>query len=103
MGETADERWERALAWHTALPMGRRKVEYNATIRRAVEQLQSTHTLDELRARYEAGLDWVVEIAREGFPDTPALWAPERTADVAFAIRARQLRGESGSPQAPRP
>jgi hypothetical protein len=98
MSETADERWDAAFAWHTALPMGRRKVEYNATIRRALDGLQSIDTLDDLRAKYAAGLDWVVAIAREGFPDTPALWATERTADVAFAIRARQLRGESGPP-----
>jgi hypothetical protein len=101
MSETADERWDCALAWYTALPMGRRKVEYNATIRRVLEVLQSVDSGGALRERYNAGLDWVTDIAREGFPDTPALWATERTADVAFAIRARQLRGEWGPPQAP--
>jgi hypothetical protein len=81
-----DERWERALAGYTALPMGRRKVEYNTTIRRA------------LQARYDEGLEWVAAIAKEGFPDTPALWATERTADVAFGLRARQILGLTDTP-----
>ncbi len=90
-----DERWTRALAWYEQLEMGRRKVEYTATIRRILEQLQAIDDLAALRAYYEAGLEWATAIAREGFPDTPALWASERTADVAFAIRAAQLGGES--------
>jgi hypothetical protein len=88
-----DERWEKALAWYEALPMGRRKVEYTATIRRILERLQAVTTLADLRLRYEADLDWATAIAREGFPDTPALWAPERTSDVAFGLRARQIQG----------
>jgi len=90
-----DERWSRALAWYEQLEMGRRKVEYTATIRRILEQLQGVDSLDALQARYDAGLDWATAIAREGFPDTPALWATERTADVAFAIRAKQLLDEN--------
>jgi hypothetical protein len=93
-----DERWERALAWYTALPMGRRKVEYNTTIHRALQELQAIPDLPSLQARYDEGLDWVVAIAREGFPDTPALWATERTADVAFGLRARQILGLGGTP-----
>jgi len=89
-----NERWSKALAWYEQLEMGRRKVEYTATIRRILEQLQELDSLDALQARYDAGLDWATAIAREGFPDTPALWATERTADVAFAIRAKQLLGE---------
>ena len=88
-----DARWERAVRWHTDLPMGRRKVEYNATIRRILETLADTTTVETLRARYDAGLDWATEIARDGYPDTPAMWATERTADVAFGLRARQLLG----------
>ena len=88
-----DERWEKALAWHTALPMGRREVEYNASIRMILAQLQTVTSLEDLQACYDAGLDWAVQIAREGFPDTPALWATERTADVAFGLRARQILG----------
>lgn len=88
-----DVRWERALGWYVALPMGRRKVEYTATIRRILQALQDTSTLKGLQARYEAGLDWATTIAREGFPDTPTLWATERTADVAFGMRARQIQG----------
>jgi len=86
-----NERWEKALSWHSALPMGRRKVEYNATIRMVLEHLQNIHSLEALQERYDAGLDWAVEIARQGFPDTPSLWATERTADVAFGLRARQI------------
>jgi hypothetical protein len=93
-----DERWEKALAWHEALPMGRRKVEYNATIRRALAQLQQVTSLQDLQTTYDAGLEWVVDLAREGFPDTPALWATERTADVAFGLRARQLLGVPPGP-----
>ena len=93
-----DERWERALAWYTALPMGRRKVEYNTTIHRALQELQEITDIQTLQARYDAGLDWVVSIAKEGFPDTPALWATERTADVAFGLRARQILGLGGAP-----
>jgi hypothetical protein len=89
-----DDRWLRALAWYEQLEMGRRKVEYTATIRRILEQLQSIESLEALQARYGAGLEWAEAIARDGFPDTPALWVTERTADVAFAIRARQLSGE---------
>jgi hypothetical protein len=85
-----DERWEKALAWHDALPMGRRKVEYNATIRRVLERLQDVQSLEELQARYEAGLEWATAIAKEGFPDTPALWATE--------LRARQILGLPGAP-----
>jgi hypothetical protein len=88
-----DERWEKALAWYEALPMGRRKVEYTATIRRILALLQDAATLDDLRARYAADLEWATAIAREGFPDTPALWAPERTTDVAFGLRGRQIQG----------
>jgi hypothetical protein len=95
-----DERWERALAWYTALPMGRRKVEYTTTIRRALQELQAITELPALQARYDEGLDWVVAIAREGFPDTPALWATERTADVAFGLRARQIQGTADMPPA---
>ncbi len=94
IGTQMDERWSRALAWYEQLEMGRRKVEYTATIRRILEQLQEIDRLDVLRTRYDAGLEWATAIAREGFPDTPALWATERTADVAFAIRAKQLLGE---------
>lgn len=96
-----DERWERALAWHDALPMGRRKVEYNATIRMILARLQDASTIDALQASYDAGLDWATAIAREGFPDTPALWATERTADVAFGLRARQISGQAGPPGTP--
>ena len=88
-----DARWERAVRWHTDLPMGRRKVEYNATIRRILETLADTTTVETLRARYDAGLDWATQIARDGYPDTPAMWATERTADVAFGLRARQILG----------
>lgn len=88
-----DARWEQALTWYAALPMGRRKVEYTATIRRILQALRDVTTLEDLRARYEAGLEWTTAIAREGFPDTPALWATERTADVAFGMRARQILG----------
>src|SRR5438067_13562312 len=97
-----DERWEKALAWYQALPMGGRKVEYTATIRRILEQLQDMATLDGLQARYDAGLEWATAIAREGFPDTPALWATERTADVAFGLRARQILGLPGAPPSAR-
>jgi hypothetical protein len=90
-----DDRWSRALAWYEQLEMGRRKVEYTATIRRILEQLQGVDSLDALQVRYDAGLEWATTIAREGFPDTPALWAIERTADVAFAIRAKQLLDEN--------
>lgn len=93
-----DERWERALAWHTNLPMGRRKVEYNATILHILEQLQDVPTIEALQARYDDGLDWAVAIAREGYPDIPAMWATERTADVAFGLRARQILGLPGAP-----
>jgi hypothetical protein len=93
-----DERWERALAWYTALPMGRRKVEYNTTIRRALQELQAIADLPALQARYDEGLEWVAAIAKEGFPDTPALWATERTADVAFGLRARQILGLTDTP-----
>jgi hypothetical protein len=93
-----DERWEKALAWHEAQPMGRRKVEYNATIRRILEQLQDADTVAALQARYDAGLDWATAIAQEGFPDTPALRATERTADVAFGLRTRQILGLPGAP-----
>lgn len=93
-----DERWERALAWHAALPMGRRKVEYNTTILRALGTLQDITTLDALQAAYDGGVEWVTAIAREGFPDTPSLWATERTADVAFGLRARQILGLPGAP-----
>ncbi|MDB5058603.1 MAG: hypothetical protein JWO59_2075 [Chloroflexi bacterium] len=96
-----DERWERALEWHSKLPMGRRKVEYNATIRRILAALQDVPSLEDLQARYEAGLEWTTYIAREGFPDTPALWATERTADVAFGMRAKQLLGEWQPPHPP--
>jgi len=90
-----DERWSKALAWYEQLEMGRRKVEYTATIRRILEQLQQIESLGALQAHYDAGIEWATAIAREGFPDTSALWATERTADVAFAIRARQISGES--------
>jgi hypothetical protein len=93
-----DERWEKALAWHDALPMGRRKVEYNATIRRVLERLQDVQSLEALQARYDAGLEWATAIAQEGFPDTPSLWATERTADVAFGLRARQILDLPGAP-----
>jgi hypothetical protein len=89
-----DERWVKALDWHAQLVMGRRKVEYNATIRRILGELQDVASLSELQAPYDAGLDWATSIARDGFPDAPALWAIERTADVAFGIRAKQLLGE---------
>jgi hypothetical protein len=98
-----DERWERALAWHQGLPMGRRKVEYNATILRILSALQDTPTIEGLDLRYAAGLDWATEIAKDGFPDTPALWATERTADVAFGLRARQILGLPGAPPAEPP
>lgn len=93
-----DERWQKALARHTELPMGRRKVEYNATIRRVLQELQDVTTIEALQARYAAGLDWAIAIAKEGFPDTPALWATERTADVAFGLRAQQILGQVGTP-----
>lgn len=86
-----DDRWERAVRWHADLPMGRRKVEYNATIRRILEQLAGIPDIAALEARYDAGLEWATEIARDGYPDTPAMWATERTADVAFGLRARQI------------
>jgi hypothetical protein len=89
-----DERWSKALTWYEQLEMGRRKVEYTATIRRILEQLRAIDSLESLRAHYDAGLEWATAIAREGFPDAPALWSTERTADVAFAIRAKQLLGE---------
>ncbi|HVA88432.1 MAG TPA: hypothetical protein VNL71_01180 [Chloroflexota bacterium] len=78
--------------------MGRRKVEYNATILRILATLQDVPTLEALQSRYDAGLEWATEIAREGFPETPSLWATERTADVAFGFRARQLLGLPGAP-----
>lgn len=96
-----NERWEQAVAWYAALPMGRRKVEYNTTIRRALEQLQDASTLEALQAHYGAGVDWVEAIAREGYPATPALWVRERTADVAYGMRARQIMGLPPIPPPP--
>lgn len=90
-----DIRWERAVRWHADLPMGRRKVEYNATIRRILEGLADVPDIEALQARYDAGLDWATDIARDGYPDTPAMWATERTADVAFGLHARQILGLS--------
>jgi len=98
-----DERWERALSWHMNLPMGRRKVEYNATILRILSALQDTPTIEALEERYGVGLEWTIAIAKDGFPDTPALWATERTADVAFGLRARQILGLPGAPSAEPP
>ena len=88
-----DDRWERAVRWHADLPMGRRKVEYNATIRRIREGLADVPDIEALQARYDAGLEWATDIARDGYPDTSAMWATERTADVAFGLRARQILG----------
>ena len=48
-----DDRWSRALAWYEQLEMGRRKVEYTATIRRILEQLQGIDSLEALQARYD--------------------------------------------------
>jgi len=96
-----DDRWERAVRWHADLPMGRRKVEYNATIRRILDGLAGVIDIEALQARYDAGLEWATDIARDGYPGTPAMWATERTADVAFGLRARQILGLSPVQPAP--
>ncbi len=98
-----DERWEKAVTWYAALPMGRRKVEYNTTIRRVLEQLQSVRSVEALQAHYDQGVQWAEAIAREGFPDTPSLWSREHTADVAYGIRARQIMGLPPVPAAHQP
>jgi hypothetical protein len=87
--------WGDALRWYNALEMGRRKVELNSIIRPALERLQQeTADVPGLLAHYARGVEWVAEIAREGYPNTPNLWHPHRTADVAYALRFRQLTGQ---------
>lgn len=87
-----EEIWQDALAIYEGLTMGRRKVEITSIVRPILECLQHQATsLAELRAIYQAGDDWWLEIAREGYPDQPRLWEKHRTADVAFGIRYRQL------------
>jgi len=61
--EQLDPRWQKAVTWHAGLSMGRRKVEYNATIRIILDRLQDVTTLEALQARYDAGLEWTVAIA----------------------------------------
>ncbi len=87
--------WRDALDHYNALEMGRRKVELNSIIRPALEQLQQEAAdLPALLEHYARGVDWVTAIARDGYPDTPNLWQPHRTADVAYALRFRQLTGQ---------
>ena len=87
--------WRDALQHYNALAMGRRKVELNSIIRPALERLRQEATdLPGLLAHYAQGLEWVADIAREGYPTTPNLWDAHRTADVAYALRFRQLAGQ---------
>ena len=89
---TDEETWQQALAAYEKIPMGRRKVELTSIIRPVLERLQQeAHTLDELRAFYHAGDDWWLHIAKEGYPDQPRMWEKQRTADVAYGIRYKQL------------
>jgi hypothetical protein len=96
-GPDSDPRatWRDALQRYNALEMGRRKVELNSIIRPSLERLQQeTADIQALLAHYARGVEWVAEIAREGYPSTPNLWQPHRTADVAYALRFRQLAGQ---------
>lgn len=87
--------WRDALQHYNALEMGRRKVELNSIIRPSLELLQQeATTLPDLLAHYTRGVEWVIAMARDGYPDTPNLWQPHRTADVAYALRFRQVTGE---------
>ncbi len=87
--------WGDALRRYTALEMGRRKVELNSIIRPALERLQTeAPDLPALLAHYGRGVEWVADLAREGYPTTPNLWQAHRTADVAYALRYRQLTGQ---------
>ncbi len=91
-----EETWLDALAAYEKIPMGRRKVELNSIIRPVLEHLQAeTSTIEGLQAMYHAGDDWWLEIARTGYPDEPRMWEKHRTADVAYGMRYKQLRGEA--------
>jgi hypothetical protein len=87
--------WRDALQRYNALEMGRRKVELNSIIRPSLERLrQEAADVPALLEHYARGVAWVAEIAREGYPDTPNLWHPHRTADVAYALRFRELASQ---------
>ena len=100
MNEESDiiARWQLAAGRFVALEMGRRKVELSSVIRPILAELQETTTVPDLLARYHAGLEWCVAIARAGYPRTPSLWKPEVTADVAFGLRYGQLQPTPGAP-----
>jgi hypothetical protein len=96
MAMSDEKAWLDALAAYEKVPMGRRKVELNSIIRPVLERLQAeTSTIEDLRAMYRAGDDWWLEMARAGYPDEPRMWEKHRTADVAYGIRYKQLRGEA--------
>lgn len=91
-----EETWLAALAAYEKIPMGRRKVELNSIIRPALERLQQdVKSVDELRTHYRAGDAWWLEIAKTGYPDQPRMWEKQRTADVAYGMRYKQLSGEA--------
>lgn len=91
-------RWQEAARRFLALEMGRRKVELTSIIRPILADLQASTTLPDLLARYRGGLNWCVDIAKEGYPRTPSLWKLEITADVAFGLRYRQMVPLPGAP-----
>jgi len=68
-----EETWLEARATYEKLAMGRRKVELTSVVRPILERLQRVaQTLEELRARYHAGDEWWLQIARTGIPTSRA-------------------------------
>ncbi len=90
-----EETWLAALTRYEGLEMGRRKVELTSIIRPVLERLQrEAHSVEDLRRLYHAGDEWWLAIARDGYPDQPRMWERARTADVAYAIRYKQVTSD---------
>jgi hypothetical protein len=93
-----EETWLETLATHERLAMGRREVELTSSIRPSLERPQrEARTMEELRASYQAGDEWWLQIARTGYPDQPRLWDKHCTADAVGDELVRRGSGPEGS------
>ena len=100
MSEQTDpeQKWQAALEWFQAQPMGRRKVELTAIIRPILLTLRQAPDVEALRMLYldPADAAAALEIAQLSYPDNEHLWELSRTRDVAYGLRMAEIRRETG-------